>query len=751
MKKMLSILLCMVLIFSMMPLWTFSVSAATYSGTCGKNVRWSLNASTGVLNIAGSGAMYDFVNYESVPWYENKSYIKNVVIESGITSIGDFAFYYCKSLSNITIPNSVTKIGELSFVNCVSLTSVDIPVGVTSINSMTFNGCSSLTSISIPKNVTTIDFFAFNGCSSIKSITIPASVTNLGRNAFARCSNLKSITVDGNNENYVSQDGVVFNKDKTTIICCPGGKSGVYTIPKSVREIGAGAFYGCENLTEIVLPNTVTSIHNDAFYGCSLITSLMIPSSVTSVGMNSFGGCNKLKNIKVDEDNKYYISQEGVLFNKDKTSIIIYPNGKSDSSYTIPKNVITIEDNAFSGSNYLTRIIIPNSVTTIANSAFYNCQNLASVIIPDSVTKIYPTAFLQCPSSMIIYGSAGSYAEKFAKQNRFIFKIKSNAVYTITVVDTLGQPIKNANVVCNGVSKQTNSQGSATFEHRPDRKYSVTVKQFGYQTYSRTAGDTSLDNFTVYSWETNSELIILKSTSEAKLGISNVFYQNNGIGLKVDIQHRQKIITKPTTGGLINLDDGLFDIVCNAEYSTAIKKYELWQGNNVTGKKIATSTTGNFKSLSAVDFDSDVSVTLYTYDASGHYHTTPLYLTVKDPEPIGSDESSISLGKKTEFEVPNSIPYVGGTNITMDTIDLPIDVIVSDSTLHVGINTDFKTQKKSGESFTASEKATFKSQVKSIKNTISNLKELDKTNIDKKTKNKVESIFNTFNLTFECC
>ena len=179
-----------------------------------------------------------------------------------VTSIGDNAFYNCRSLTSITIPNSVTSIGSGAFYYCSSLTSIVIPNSVTSIGGVAFGGCSSLTSITIPNGVASIGGSAFEGCSSLTSVTIPNSVTSIGINAFYGCSSLISITISN-----------------------------------SVTSIESSAFRDCSALTSITIPNSVTSIGNWAFEGCSSLTSVTIPNSVTSIGSSAFYRCSSLTSI----------------------------------------------------------------------------------------------------------------------------------------------------------------------------------------------------------------------------------------------------------------------------------------------------------------------------------------------------------------------------------------------------------------------------------------------------------------------
>ena len=353
MKKVLSLLLSLAMLLTITSGLNFTAYADVQTGKCGDNVTYSLDTSTGVLTINGEGDMenYNYNNYEKNPFYK-KSNIKTVIIKNGVTSIGDYTFRDCRSLTSVTIPNSVASIGDSAFYSCTSLTNVTIPNSVTSIGDWAFFNCTSLTSIIIPNSVTSIGDSAFKGCTSLTSATIPDSVTSIGDSAFYSCTSLTSIEVSGNNKNYSSLDGVLFNKNKTELITYPLGKTdSEYAIPDSVTSIGDYAFKGCTSLTSATIPDSVASIGDSAFYSCTSLTNVTIPNSVTSIGDWAFFNCTSL------------------------TSIII------------PNSVTSIGDSAFENCTSLTSIIIPNSVTSIGSSAFYNCKSLTKVDYNGTVSQ----------------------------------------------------------------------------------------------------------------------------------------------------------------------------------------------------------------------------------------------------------------------------------------------------------------------------------------------------------------------------
>jgi len=190
----------------------------------------------------------------------------NINLPSSLTSINDYAFYHCDSLTSVSIPASVMRIGIGAFM-CSGLISISIPSSIVVISETTFNQCKNLISISIPSSVSTIGKGAFQWCNKIISVTIPSSVTSIEEAAFATCGGY--FTVDSNNSFFSSQDGVLFNKNKTTLLFCPSTKTGSYLIPTSVLNIGIAAFNYNSNLTSITIPASVSSISNYAFNNCT--------------------------------------------------------------------------------------------------------------------------------------------------------------------------------------------------------------------------------------------------------------------------------------------------------------------------------------------------------------------------------------------------------------------------------------------------------------------------------------------------
>ena len=335
------------------------------------------------------GIIYDIntsTNTATVKGLEDKSAtsakIKNSVAGCEVTSIGYEAFYLCRSLTSINIPSSVTSIGESAFSYCSSLTSINIPSSVTSIGKSAFSDCHSLTSINIPSSVTSIGEFVFYSCISLTSINIPSSVTSIGWSAFYGCISLTSINIPSS----------VTSIEREAFSRCSSLTS--VNIPSSVTSIGAFAFQYCSSLTSINIPNSVTSIERGAFRGCSALTSINIPSSVTSIASYAFSRCSSLTAFTVDANNPNYSAEGCMLFNKEKTTLIVAVG--SQKTYDIPSSVTSIASSAFSRCSALTSINIPSSVISIGSFACSGCSSLTSINIPSSVTNIGSSAFSDC-------------------------------------------------------------------------------------------------------------------------------------------------------------------------------------------------------------------------------------------------------------------------------------------------------------------------------------------------------------------
>ena len=377
--------------------------------------------------------------------YLNGAEVKNVIIPSNKTDIGNYTFAGCSGLTSITIPSSITSIGQEALSGCSGLTSIEIPNSVTSIGSGAFLDCSGLTSIEIPNSVTSIGSGAFLDCSGLTSVTIPNSVTSIEYGTFRACSSLTSIEIsksltsigsrafEGCNIHTINFIGSI--EDWCNKTWSPGSVSGSYQlqfngvlqediiIPNSVTSIGAWAFDGCSGLTSVTIGNSVDSIGENAFRDCTGLTSITIGNSVTSIGNDAFYNCSNLTSIIWNAKNgpsfNFGNQVTSFIFGDDVEVIpaSICSGMKNLTSVTIGNSVDSIGENAFQGCSGLTSMTIGNSVTSIGDWAFYNCTGLTSVTIGNSVTSIGNNAFWGCSSlTSIIWNAKNGPSYNFGNQ-----------------------------------------------------------------------------------------------------------------------------------------------------------------------------------------------------------------------------------------------------------------------------------------------------------------------------------------------
>ena len=412
-------------------------SSDSVSGTCGDNLEWTFSG--GTLTISGEGVMYDY-EYDAdlnslAPWGDCE--IEKIVIKTGVTGIGKYAFFKCDQLTKVTIPGSVTSIGYGAFESCTSLKSVTIPDGVTDIGDYSFNDCTSLTKITIPDTVTNIGQSAFGGCTSLKSVTFPDKLDSIDFYAFTGCTSLKSVTVP-----YCTNDIYYVFSSCTSL--------NTVTIADGVTYIGGYMFMECTSLKSVSIPASVTRIDATAFIGCDSLTDIYYSGSESQWNSISIEGgttahpsatvhYNSDSQAKPDSssesespteitpspaptpdpggvsgtcgDNVYWSFSNGTLTISGSGKMYDYSDSDSDNTsfnttapwgnhrdYQIKKVIIaqgvsSIGDCAFYGCTSLTSVTIPNSVTSIGSHAFFFCHNLTSITIPNSVTSIEMKAF----------------------------------------------------------------------------------------------------------------------------------------------------------------------------------------------------------------------------------------------------------------------------------------------------------------------------------------------------------------------
>ncbi len=344
--------------------------------------------------------------------------VPDVLDGYSVSSIGDYAFSSCDSLTAITLPDSITKMGANPFVYCGQLTNIQVspdhpvfatidgvlfnktekklvcypggftateyqvPKGIRSIGDDAFFMCSSLAAITLPEGLTSIGDNAFSSCSSLTAITLPDSITEMGANPFVYCKQLTNIQISPDHPVFATIDGVLFNKTEKKLVCYPGGFTATeYQVPKGIRSIGDYAFSSCDSLTAITLPEGLTSIGDSAFSSCDSLTAITLPEGVTNIGDATFAGCYSLAGI------------------------------------TLPESVTSIGDSAFENCYSLTAITLPEGLTSIGDAAFFGCSRLAAITLPESLESIGTYAFANCPNNMQFTVVRDSYAAKWCQEN----------------------------------------------------------------------------------------------------------------------------------------------------------------------------------------------------------------------------------------------------------------------------------------------------------------------------------------------
>lgn len=376
MKKLLALLLSALLMVNVCCLVAF---AEDKSGKWGE-LDWVLDES-GTLTISGTGVMDNFPIHidhaELYAWRNYENEIKAIVVEEGVTSIGNNAFTELPNVKKITLPEGITSVMG-AFVGCTALEEVNIPKSVTKIEYSAFQNCVSLAEITIHDGVTLIQRNAFLGCNSLSEIYISKSVEVIDPEAFD--SNfVENVEVDKNNPYYYSDGNCIIEKASKTVVF--GCKNSV--IPDGVLSIGSCAFKNCEGLTEIVIPDTVTAIYSSAFSGCVNITKIDMPESVEYIGSGAFQKCSKLEKVVIPA---------GVESIFEAT----FRWCASLVDVTIPDTVTSIGQAAFGDCSSLKTIEIPDSVEKIDFYAFELCKGLKEIFIPASVTDIKSGAFSGC-------------------------------------------------------------------------------------------------------------------------------------------------------------------------------------------------------------------------------------------------------------------------------------------------------------------------------------------------------------------
>ena len=440
------------------------------AGTCGQQLTWALNDRTGVLTISGQGDMTDY-EYGKAPWTEFSADIRAVVIEEGVTSIGTNAFLKIELLYNAYLPDSLTTIKSYAFSDDNWLEYIEIPAGVTVIEENAFHGCSYLelevdennscfctddSGVLYSKDMTTLlkapGYLA-------GSYHIPATVTKIHEYAFYYCDDLTYISTPAENPNYsTDSSGVLYNKNKTTLIKAPGGLADSYTIPDAVTEIAPAAFDYCYNLAEITIPAGVLSIGDGAFSYCYKLQSITFTGSAPTLGEAVFHKVTATVNYPFADDSwSEVVTQNhsgtltwvsykatkgicgaGVGWEYDTAAKALTVSRQAATrtasqgtmtaapwlalyadelrSVVIEEGVLNITEGAFAGCSSLETVTIPQSVRTIDGNAFAGCVRLKSVTFAGSAPTVHETAFADTDTTVYIPANDPTWNQQ-AKEN----------------------------------------------------------------------------------------------------------------------------------------------------------------------------------------------------------------------------------------------------------------------------------------------------------------------------------------------
>jgi len=296
--------------------------------------------------------------------------LTSIFVPDSVTSIGMDTFRGCTKLKKVKLPDTITSIGLDCFAECSSLSSINLPPGLSEIELGTFNGCISLTDIAIPANVKTIETDAFYKCTGLTAVNLPEKLSQIHPSAFRGCSNLTSFSISGDNPSFTEAEGILYSKDKSTLVAYPAGKiTGTIPIANHVKSIGPSVFFNESSLKGIAFPSGLTNIGNQAFYNTGL-TSVIIPATVKTIGWSAFEKCTSLKTV------------------------------------SLPSTLTVIESDTFANCTSLTKVTIVNGVQTIGIDAFNGCSSLQEIYMPSTIIKIEEGSFQKCPAfrSMWFYG-----------------------------------------------------------------------------------------------------------------------------------------------------------------------------------------------------------------------------------------------------------------------------------------------------------------------------------------------------------
>ncbi len=406
-KRFFSLLLALCLLAGLMTIPAAAEEVVT--GNCGKGLTWTLDGEE-TLTISGEGAMSNYSS-DNTPWEQYKDTIRKLVIEDGVSVIGDRAFQNCTALTEVTLPAGAESIGRYAFAACTALTEIALPEGLQTVGAYAFQNCTALTEVTLREGLLKLDNSCFYGCAALKDLDLPNSLTTLGNSVFRGCASLNrvvigpaveqignfivldvtgltQITVSAENGHFIAVDGILYTKDMKRLISVPNAwHGGVLSIPEGVETIAAGALQGCEGITAVTLPASLRVIENHSFRRTGIHT-VTIPAGVTEIQSSAFANIVGLTEIRVEAGSADFKALSGILFSADGKKLIQYPAGRSGSSYTVPTGVTELDEQTFFGCVNLESVTIPEGVTALGTYAFSDSPRLRTVSLPQSIERI---------------------------------------------------------------------------------------------------------------------------------------------------------------------------------------------------------------------------------------------------------------------------------------------------------------------------------------------------------------------------
>lgn len=376
------------------------------------------------------------------------SALVSVTIPKGITSIGAYAFKWCRDLTYISIPEGVSIIGDNAFESCDKLISIAIPSSVTTIGRRAFYSCDNLENITISENVTAIEDETFRGCSNLTSILIPESVTEMGVDVFAECSSLISMGPIGGNYNIQ----VEWEKFPSFLFSKMGLADIIQSVvfPEGMTVIASQLFSGCNNLSNIIIPSSVTTVEPYAYVGCETLTTAGPIGGDYDI---QFGWQNEIPKYAFRDSGLVSVTiPDGITSIKDYA----FSGCESLSSLAIPDSVETIGKAAFDSCTSLSEVAIPKNVTTIGDNAFAGCENLSSVIIPIGVSNIGSVIFSGCVSLVTAGPVGGDYDIQFGwKEEIPSYAFHGSELVSIVIPDGITTIEESVFLNCNKLTNIT--------------------------------------------------------------------------------------------------------------------------------------------------------------------------------------------------------------------------------------------------------------------------------------------------------